>query len=602
MSYRISLLLTTHSGLELASFAVPTFSCMDSEPAPIGALVSCSGVTISRGTDDLDSRIWGVELEPFMGLVPVENLVLTAEPGLTSGGVTGQSILRSSSTLRAPSALETTASPWNILRSPPTFGNIEISPRSMMRSSTTLGNMEVSPGSMMRSSSTLGNMEVCPGNIDECKENTDGKRRNCSSISKCQNLLGSYRCECYDGYIQVDSFTCKDIDECQINNCQTLHNCTFNTVCENLPGSFRCTCPDGYRLTDKLYCRDIDECLYEGEPHAHKCGAHTYCINTDGGYKCQCLSSGFKRVDDFYCKDIDECMQHLCGVNTRCENFVGSFSCACLPGYAHDDDFRSCPLGEECLRCGDNSLCTSYIGISACACKDARPGACIWDPDDCTAITPPSSCHPLCERWMCLCKPGYDLDLTITTQHVCKAFCPDTWINFQSIRRYCIKVYDDMLSWPDARKVCQTQGGDLMNFGEFREYDMFKEIKDQFEYDDYWILLKDVPGRGTAIWVNDMHLLRFSCAQFLQASLDKLVSANKPEAFHITAHYEPDRALLMRKGTADTTIDKCNPGTAETADTDGGAPAPGRTNATHRQAPSVGTTPANAAVDKCNPI
>ena len=46
--------------------------------------------------------------------------------------------------------------------------------------------------------------------------------------------------------------------------------------------------------------------------------------------------------------------------------------------------------------------------------------------------------------------------------------------------------------------------------------------------------------------------LRFiDSAQFLQASLDKLVSANKPEAFHITAHYEPDqykRALLMRKG------------------------------------------------------
>ncbi|KAK3763791.1 hypothetical protein RRG08_065754 [Elysia crispata] len=73
--YRISLLLTFHSGLELAPFAVPTFSCMDSKPAPIGAPVSCPGITISSG----------VELVPFMGLVPVENLVPTAEPGLTSG-------------------------------------------------------------------------------------------------------------------------------------------------------------------------------------------------------------------------------------------------------------------------------------------------------------------------------------------------------------------------------------------------------------------------------------------------------------------------------------------------------------------------------------
>ncbi|KAK3778630.1 hypothetical protein RRG08_033410 [Elysia crispata] len=46
--------------------------------------------------------------------------------------------------------------------------------------------------------------------------------------------------------------------------------------------------------------------------------------------------------------------------------------------------------------------------------------------------------------------------------------------------------------------------------------------------------------------------LRFiDSAQFLQANLDKLVSANKPEAFLITAQYEPDqykRTLLMRKG------------------------------------------------------
>ena len=37
----------------------------------------------------------------------------------------------------------------------------------------------------------------------------------------------------------------------------------------------------------------------------------------------------------------------------------------------------------------------------------------------------------------------------------------------------------------------------------------------------------------------------------LLASLDKLVAANRPEAFHITARYEPDhqkRTLLLRKG------------------------------------------------------
>ena len=46
--------------------------------------------------------------------------------------------------------------------------------------------------------------------------------------------------------------------------------------------------------------------------------------------------------------------------------------------------------------------------------------------------------------------------------------------------------------------------------------------------------------------------LRFiDSAQFLLASLDKLVAANQPEAFQITAQYEPAeerRELLMRKG------------------------------------------------------
>ena len=46
--------------------------------------------------------------------------------------------------------------------------------------------------------------------------------------------------------------------------------------------------------------------------------------------------------------------------------------------------------------------------------------------------------------------------------------------------------------------------------------------------------------------------LRFiDSAQFLLATLDKLVAANSPEAFQITACYEPDsqkRQLLLRKG------------------------------------------------------
>ena len=47
------------------------------------------------------------------------------------------------------------------------------------------------------------------------------------------------------------------------------------------------------------------------------------------------------------------------------------------------------------------------------------------------------------------------------------------------------------------------------------------------------------------------HLRFKDSAQFLPASLDKFVAANKPEAFQTTARYEPAEErceLLMRKG------------------------------------------------------
>ncbi|MEW8688328.1 MAG: hypothetical protein AB2556_21155 [Candidatus Thiodiazotropha sp.] len=67
-----------------------------------------------------------------------------------------------------------------------------------------------------------------------------------------------------------------------------------------------------------------------------------------------------------------------------------------------------------------------------------------------------------------------------------------------------------------------------------------------------------VEGRVSCIPNNTKKYISFSLgqlrlidsAQFLLASLDKLVAANQPEAFHITAHYEPEhkRQLLTRKG------------------------------------------------------
>ena len=75
-------------------------------------------------------------------------------------------------------------------------------------------------------------------------------------------------------------------------------------------------------------------------------------------------------------------------------------------------------------------------------------------------------------------------------------------------------------------------------------------------YDSHLLMqaISKVEGRMSCIPNNTEKYISFSLgqlrfidsAQFLQASLSKLVDANKPEAFHITARYEPDH--LMRKG------------------------------------------------------
>lgn len=80
-------------------------------------------------------------------------------------------------------------------------------------------------------------------------------------------------------------------------------------------------------------------------------------------------------------------------------------------------------------------------------------------------------------------------------------------------------------------------------------------------YDSHLLMqaISKVEGRISCIPNNTEKYISFSLgqlrfidsAQFLLASLDKLVAANQPEAFNITARYEPDqhkRELLMRKG------------------------------------------------------
>lgn len=56
------------------------------------------------------------------------------------------------------------------------------------------------------------------------------------------------RCECQPGYTLKDN-ECRDVDECS-----RPHAVCRNGTCENLPGSYRCHCDDGFKLSANNDC------------------------------------------------------------------------------------------------------------------------------------------------------------------------------------------------------------------------------------------------------------------------------------------------------------------------------------------------------------
>lgn len=68
---------------------------------------------------------------------------------------------------------------------------------------------------------------------------------------------------------------CEDIDECEVDNGGCDH------ICINTVGSYRCECEEGYQCgQDKHQCIDVDECA-----SGQVCNSG-YCVNTMGHYYC----------------------------------------------------------------------------------------------------------------------------------------------------------------------------------------------------------------------------------------------------------------------------------------------------------------------------
>lgn len=130
---------------------------------------------------------------------------------------------------------------------------------------------------------------------------------------------------------------CEDINECEFYKGQV---CPVNAVCVNTVGSYMCDCKEGFKKQnpgDKT-CIDIDEC----QDIQGLCSQR--CINYWGSYRCACDSGYRLNSNNRTCEDIDECEVHksynLCmGI---CNNTPGSYSCTCPPGYKLAVDGRTC--------------------------------------------------------------------------------------------------------------------------------------------------------------------------------------------------------------------------------------------------------------------
>ena len=134
-------------------------------------------------------------------------------------------------------------------------------------------------------------------------------------ITLPSSLLGTYECQCHDGFKAADKDNCEDIDECLVENGGCDHKC------DNVVGSFQCSCHSGYHpLTeiDPKKCVDIDECDETVQPPKCSDTTKTKCVNLPGGFKCDCLP-GYE-MNEEQCIDVDECIQNNGGCQHFCHN------------------------------------------------------------------------------------------------------------------------------------------------------------------------------------------------------------------------------------------------------------------------------------------
>ncbi|XP_059150292.1 uncharacterized protein LOC131937116 [Physella acuta] len=316
--------------------------------------------------------------------------------------------------------------------------------------------------------------DKCQTDFDEC----GNKTFDCPEHSNCINTIGSYDCDCIDGFKKtiLNKAQCIECENGTFgHNCSQNCSCvTSNTdYCNKVNGS--CVCKQGW--TGDRCQTDVDECGGK----LIDCPEHSNCINTNGSYDCDCID-GYKKtiINKTQCIECENgTFGHNCSQNCSCVTSNTDYcnkvngSCVCKQGWTGDrcqTDFDEC--GNKTFDCPEHSNCINTNGSYDCDCIDGFKKTIINKTQciECENGTFGHNCYQNCScvtsntdycnkvNGSCVCKQGWTGDRCQTDVDECgdKIFdCPENSECMNNEGSYDCSCKEGFSEKFTEKKVCE---------------------------------------------------------------------------------------------------------------------------------------------------